>query len=78
METTKELEVGYLTDGNGNPSTMRSMSITSLIASMIFGILTIILPGANAINGLYLTIAFLVAAFCPKALQKFAETKIGG
>ncbi|GAG75043.1 unnamed protein product [marine sediment metagenome] len=29
-------------------------------------------------NGLYVTLMFLVAAFAPKAVQKFAEMKIGG
>ena len=30
----------------------------------------------NASNGIYITFGFLLAAFAPKALQKFAETKV--
>ena len=74
----EENKPGYLTDNDGNPSVMRSMSVTALVASIIFGFLTIFVSEANATNGLYLTAGFLLAAFCPKALQKFAEMKIGG
>lgn len=67
---------GYLEDDQGNPSSMRLMSVLALIASIVFGLLTILHPVASkGINGLYITIAFLLAAFAPKALQKFAEGK---
>ena len=67
---------GFLEDNHGNPSSMRFMSILALLASISFGILTILHPVASeGVNGLYITIAFLLAAFAPKALQKFAESK---
>ena len=69
-------EVGYLEDDHGNPSSMRLMSVVALLASICFGLLTIQHPAANKdANGLYITIAFLLAAFAPKALQKFVEGK---
>lgn len=66
----------YLEDDKGNPSSMRLMSMVALIASIAFGIITIFhtVDGKN-LNGLYITFAFLLAAFAPKALQKFAEAK---
>jgi len=69
-------KVGYLEDDQGNPSSMRMMSAIALLASLIFGLLTILHPVASeGVNGLYITISFLLAAFAPKALQKFAESK---
>lgn len=67
---------GYLDDDNGNPSSMRLMSVIALIASIGFGIISIFHTAASTNeNGLYVTFAFLLAAFAPKALQKFAEAK---
>jgi hypothetical protein len=67
---------GFLEDDQSNPSSMRLMSVIALIASIVFGLLTTLHPVASkGINGLYITIAFLLAAFAPKALQKFAEAK---
>ena len=55
---------------------MRLMSFVALIASIAFGFLSVLHPAASANpNGLYLTVIFLIAAFAPKALQKFAEAK---
>ena len=69
-------KTGFLEDHHGNPSSMRLMSITSLAASIIFGVLSVLHPGAQEdTNGLYITMAFLLAAFAPKALQKFAEAR---
>ena len=67
---------GYLDDDKGAPSSMRLMSMVALIASIAFGIITIFhtVEGKN-LNGLYITFAFLLAAFAPKALQKFAEAR---
>ena len=67
---------GYLSDDHGHPSSMRLMSMVALIASITFGFITLLHDKANDENGLYLTALFLVAAFAPKALQKFAEAKI--
>jgi hypothetical protein len=69
----EENKVGYLTDNNGNPSTMRSMSWCSFILAAIAGILLIVRPPADSFTGLYVFTAFLVGGFVPKAIQKFAE-----
>ena len=67
---------GYLENDQGNPSSMRLISVIALFASILFGLITILHPAAsNDANGLYITTAFLLAAFAPKALQKFAEAK---
>jgi len=72
-------EVTILTDDNGNISSMRVYSGIALIASIVFGALTINnMDSPGVINGIYITFGFLLGAFAPKALQKFAETKIGG
>ena len=72
-------KTGFLEDHHGNPSSMRLMSITSLVASIVFGLLSVLHAGARTeTNGLYITMAFLVAAFAPKALQKFAEARVPG
>ncbi len=66
----------YLEDHQGNPSSMRLMSVIALLASIAFGLITILYE-TNTVNsnGLFITSAFLIAAFAPKALQKFAESK---
>ena len=68
-------KVGYLEEDNGNSSSIRLMSFTALIASIVFGLIAITQPKCD-LNGVYIISAFLIAAFAPKALQKFAETKI--
>ena len=63
-------------DDPNNPkrtSAMRVMCMMSLIASIVFGYLT--LSTGNS-TGLEITVAFLVGAFAPKAVQKFAEKQI--
>jgi len=57
-------------EDNGKYSTMRAMSFIALIAAIVFGAMTIT---SNDSDGRYITIAFLVAAFAPKAVQRFAE-----
>ncbi len=64
--------VGFLYEDNGNLSSMRLMSFIALIAAIIFGALTTLGAGKGP-EGIYITIGFLLAAFAPKALQKFAE-----
>jgi hypothetical protein len=49
---------------------MRAMSFIALIAAIVFGAMTITSKDSD---GKYMTTAFLVAAFAPKAVQKFAE-----
>ena len=55
---------------------MRLMSMIALIASIIFGLIALLHPGVNdQANALYIPTLFLIAAFAPKALQKFAEAR---
>lgn len=67
-------EHGYLTDHLGQPSSMRLMSMVALMAAIGFGLIALLHQAANGENGLYFTVSFLLAAFAPKALQKFAES----
>jgi hypothetical protein len=67
------MEAKVLTDDNGNPSTMRVMSIASFIASVAVAALILMRPPADPYTGLYIFTAFLIGAFVPKAIQKFAE-----
>lgn len=68
-------EVGLLTDDRGKRSTMRLMCIIALAASIWFAWMTLTVTGGAATSneGVYITTAFLLAAFAPKALQKFIE-----
>jgi hypothetical protein len=73
---TERIKVGFFQDHKGDLSSMRLMSFIALVAAIIFGVLTILIKDANSGNGIYITFGFLLAAFAPKALQKFAEIKI--
>ena len=67
-------------EDSGSRSSMRLMCMISLAASIMFGVLTLYAPPGTAPDrniGLILTGLFLVGAFAPKAVQKFAEQKIG-
>lgn len=74
-EYPKSQGVGFFEEDNGNKSSMRLMSFTALLASISFGLITILLEGSDS-DGVYITFGFLIAAFAPKAVQKFAEQKI--
>ena len=67
----------FFEEDNGNLSSMRLMSFIALVASIIFGALTVLTENGDAVNGIYITFGFLLAAFAPKALHKFAKTKVG-
>lgn len=63
---------------------MRAMSAVALATSIVFGLIILIRPllmeagkvsPSYGFNGIYLATAFLVAAFAPKAVQKFAEAQ---
>lgn len=68
-EHGKEL-AEFFQEDNGKYSTMRAMSFIALIAGIVFGAITITSKDSE---GKYITTAFLVAAFAPKAVQRFAE-----
>ncbi|MEG4031204.1 MULTISPECIES: hypothetical protein [unclassified Microcoleus] len=69
FEHGKEL-AEIIQEDNGKYSTMRAMSFIALISAIVFGAITIT---SNDSEGKYITTAFLVAAFAPKAVQRFAE-----
>ena len=70
-------KAGIFEEDNGNKSSMRVMCFISLIAAIFFGILALLFADAAVVSsGVFITTAFLVGAFAPKALQKFAEKKI--
>ena len=65
-------------EDNGNKSSMRLMCLMSLGASVLFGVLTVLGIGGSQTDGtgLYITTLFTLAAFAPKAVQKFIEEKV--
>lgn len=71
----KHRKPGFLNDHTGQPSSMRLLSFVSLLMSFAFGLIAALHPRANDGDALYLSVGFLVGAFAPKALQKFAESK---
>ena len=70
-----EKPAGFLQEDNGNNSSMRLMSLIALISAIVFGGMTMTNPNAKEV-GINLTFSFLVAAFAPKAVQKFAEERL--
>ncbi len=65
---------GYLEDSDNNPSSMRLMSAVSLLAAIVFAYIAITSLDTNA-DSINIVFGFLIAAFAPKAVQKFAEKK---
>ena len=64
---------GFLQDDNGKRSAMRAMNFISLLASILFAFLTLTYDVCDVQTGMYITLFFILGAFAPKALQKFAE-----
>lgn len=64
----------YLSDDQGNPSSMRLMSILALVVAAILAAVEVMGWGSGE-SKTELVLYFLVAAFAPKAVQKFAERK---
>lgn len=70
METK---DVGYLTDNEGNPSNMRVMSWCAFFAAIMTQVLAYLKPPSDYYFVIYCFTGWLIAAFVPKAIQKFAE-----
>ena len=64
---------GLLTEGSGKRSMMRLMSFLALIASICFAWMTLTDAKVTSNEDVYITSAFLLSAFAPKALQKYIE-----
>lgn len=71
--TTKQRFAEILMENN-KVSAMRVMSFIALIVSVYFGYLVITGNGDNQAGATIVT-GFLMGAFAPKAVQKFAEKK---
>ena len=72
---------GVVSEHTGKSSSMRLMSFVALLAAIMFGLLTVLHAGDHGVSsdntdGIYITFGFLIAAFAPKAVQKFAEIKL--
>lgn len=83
---------GFLEESPGNRSAMRLMCMFALVAAIVFGALTMVRSNGMQVKnadgsistvypprddtGLTLTFGFLIAAFAPKAVQKFAEQRL--
>ena len=71
---TDENRKGWFTDNNGNPSSVRLMSLGALLMAIVLA--TIEVNGWGSSEGKNeLVLYFLAAAFVPKSIQKFAESK---
>ena len=74
-------QVGFLQDDHGHQSSMRLMCLIALLTAVIFGALSVLAAikvignGSGGADAITITFGFLVAAFAPKAIQKFAEQK---
>lgn len=69
---------GFMQDDAGNNSAMRLMSFVSLLAAISFGMIAILADVNDSTDGVMIVFGFLIGAFAPKAVQKFAETKVPG
>jgi len=64
----------FMTDNEGNPSSMRLMSMLALVVAAVLACVEVFGWGSDSGGGkTELVLYFLVAAFAPKAVQKFAE-----
>jgi len=67
-------EKKLFSDDQGNPSSMRLMSMLALMIAAGLAFIEVFGWGSGEGNT-ELVLYFLIAAFAPKAVQKFAETK---
>ncbi|MCY4357787.1 MAG: hypothetical protein OXD01_09755 [Gammaproteobacteria bacterium] len=81
MEDAKGAQVSKWTrmflDDDGDPSSMRVMSLLAFIASAYLAFIEVFVEAAEQAGNSELVFYFLAAAFMPKALQKFAEGSTG-
>lgn len=67
----KTPKVGIMTDDQGNPSSMRWMSMGCVVVAVLIAVYAMYQGKADP--GIDLTLIFLVAGLAPKTFQKFAE-----
>ena len=68
-------KLGFLDDHHGNASSMRLMSAVALMTSIAFGFLSLLGTSQGRSQRTVHHDRVLIAAFAPKALQKFAEAR---
>ena len=73
-EQTPTRRKQFLSDDDGNPSSMRLMSMLSLVVAALLAAVEVMGWGSGDGNT-ELVLYFLLGAFAPKAIQKFAERK---
>jgi len=66
-------DAGYLRDHEGNKSEIRVMSVLAFFAAIGTQVLAYIKPPTDYYFTVYVFTAWLIAAFAPKVVQKFAE-----
>ncbi len=64
-------KVGIMTDDQGNPSSMRWMSMGCVVVAVLIAGYAMLYGKGDP--GIDLTLIFLVAGLAPKTFQKFAE-----
>ena len=74
VEEEAESKKGWFTDENGNPSSVRFMALGALLMAIALAAIEVHGWGSGQ-EKKELVLYFLVAAFVPKAIQKFAEGK---
>lgn len=70
--TSSNAKKGILDEAPGRRSAMRVMSMIALISAIVLAFL-VVTAESTATQDVYIVFGFLLAAFAPKALQKFAE-----
>lgn len=69
--------VGFFEEDPKARSSMRLMCFMSLVFGMVLALITLLMADAAVVSaGVFLTTLFIVGAFAPKAIQKFAEMKM--
>ena len=74
VDEDAESKKGWLTDKNGNPSSVRFMALGALLMAIALAAIEVHGWGSGQDKN-ELVLYFLAAAFVPKAIQKFAEGK---
>ena len=73
----EETQARYLTDNQGNPSSMRLRSWWAFFAAVFTEILAFINPPSDYYFTIWVFTIWVVAAFVPQAVNKFAEMMPG-
>ena len=69
------MKVGFFEETEGVKSSMRLMSFVSLLTSIAISIISVLNNQLDS-NVLILISSFIIGAFAPKSIQKFAENKV--